>query len=363
MHGGGHRPEMLQAGSLQWEISRLTQRLNNVVCFGPVLEADYKAGKVRVKAAPLEGVGDPVETDWLPWMTMRAGKNRTWVAPEVGEQVMVLSPNGNLCNGVVIMGLNYHIYPHEADNPDMEKEVWVDHDSAWLEFNRANWVRRFWINEKGTFAWNIADASDVVMDKEHIQLRVGQTKLVIKDGSITMHVNDSATELLITPEHILGHVNKKGVLEVKETQIQSSVDGKGFHKVLADMVESSIEANGYHRVKIDSVESELIKEEVRQILNKDTIKAMIKEALMELTPTTAEVRVPGSRETWEAGKVTLETPAFDGVQASAAPNEFAPGTAPEVEVPAIEAPPAPKALPAHTVGNLPTYPRGDKQAE
>ncbi len=31
-------------------------------------------------------------TDWLQWLTHRAGRSRTWWAPSVGEQVLILVP-------------------------------------------------------------------------------------------------------------------------------------------------------------------------------------------------------------------------------------------------------------------------------
>ena len=45
-------------------------------------------------------------TDWLPWLTLRAGATAgTWWAPEPGEQCLLLSPGGDLRQGVVLPGL------------------------------------------------------------------------------------------------------------------------------------------------------------------------------------------------------------------------------------------------------------------
>ena len=72
----------------------IVRRLENVVRLGTVAEVRYETpARCRIKT------GDLV-TDWLPWTTARAGGDRSWWAPEVGEQVIVLSPGGNTGAGV-----------------------------------------------------------------------------------------------------------------------------------------------------------------------------------------------------------------------------------------------------------------------
>ena len=73
----------------------IVRRLENVVRLGTVAEVRYETpARCRIKT------GDLV-TDWLPWTTARAGGDRSWWAPEVGEQVIILSPGGNTGAGVV----------------------------------------------------------------------------------------------------------------------------------------------------------------------------------------------------------------------------------------------------------------------
>lgn len=415
MNSGIGRPDLMQPGTFMFEANRLAQRLNNLILFGRIFEADYVRGKVRVGIS-MAG-GDPIQTDWLPWMTLRAGKNRTWMAPEVGEQVMVVSPNGNMVNAVVLMGLNWTDYIHEAQSPDIEKEVWINHESAYLEFNRANWLRRFYLNQEGTFAWGVGAASNIVMDKNHIELRVGANKLVLTQSGISLHVGGTSTELVLTPENLLAHVKGKAVMEMKEDAIQhrvnekglhtitddriesrvvgeedsseteggeaeeqvaihsvekgkieSSVKGEGLHKVMRDMVEASVKQNGYHRVKENTIETELMEQQVRMIMSSDTFRVMVKQAVSEVLAETAKISVLGSKMEWTAPAIVATSPAFQGVQAVAQPNEYAGGAAPtfnepdepeEIEIPAA---PASKQFPPHSTGNPPKYPRGDKMA-
>nr|WP_246771073.1 phage baseplate assembly protein V [Aestuariivirga sp. YIM B02566] len=62
------------------------RRIANVARPGKVEEADYEKGLVKVK------VGD-LQSAWVPWRT-RAGSQRLWDPPAVGEQVMLFSPSG-----------------------------------------------------------------------------------------------------------------------------------------------------------------------------------------------------------------------------------------------------------------------------
>lgn len=72
-----------------FNIAELQRKLANIVRIGLVKEIDYEKAKVRVK------IGEFL-TDWLPWITERAGKDTSWAPPDIDEQVVVLSPFGEL---------------------------------------------------------------------------------------------------------------------------------------------------------------------------------------------------------------------------------------------------------------------------
>ncbi|TVS85312.1 phage baseplate assembly protein V, partial [Wolbachia pipientis] len=93
-------------------IAELNRRLANIIRIGLVKEVDYEKARVRVK------VGEFI-TDWLPWVTARAGEDRSWFSPDIDEQVMVLSPFGELSLGVVLAG----IYQQKYTAPESKKEV------------------------------------------------------------------------------------------------------------------------------------------------------------------------------------------------------------------------------------------------
>lgn len=72
--------------------------LTNLVRYGTVASIDVDAQRVTVKTGG-------VFTKPLPWITPRAGRVRVWNPPSIGEQVMVVSPNGDLAAGVALPSL------------------------------------------------------------------------------------------------------------------------------------------------------------------------------------------------------------------------------------------------------------------
>ncbi|MBK1725714.1 phage baseplate assembly protein V [Halorhodospira neutriphila] len=84
--------------------AELWRRLANLVRHGVVAEADYDAARVRVQVEDLL-------TGWLPWAVQSAGPDITWWAPEVGEQVVLIAPSGDLSQAIVMASLYYRQYP------------------------------------------------------------------------------------------------------------------------------------------------------------------------------------------------------------------------------------------------------------
>ena len=106
------------------EIERL---LANVILIGVIVEADYNNALVKAKAGK-------TETGWVPWITTRAGNDVDWWAPEVGEQVVIMSPNGNPELSVVLPAIfqNQHSAP---DNKSTIKKT-VFNDGAVIVYDR-----------------------------------------------------------------------------------------------------------------------------------------------------------------------------------------------------------------------------------
>ncbi|MBI9110114.1 phage baseplate assembly protein V [Maridesulfovibrio ferrireducens] len=119
-----------------YQQSETDRRLSNLIRIGTVAEADYSKARVRVS------FGEAV-SDWLPWVTFRAGGDHTWWAPEVGEQVIVLSPSGEISGGVVLGSIFSTDHPAPADRPTIHRTTYED--GAVIEYDRLNHILHAYI--------------------------------------------------------------------------------------------------------------------------------------------------------------------------------------------------------------------------
>lgn len=111
-----------------FSIAELLRMVKNTVRFGTIEKLDEKVRmKVRVKT------GDII-TNWIPWIVRRAGPDREFWCPEPKEQVVILSPGGDMAQGVVLPALYSNKFPANADDRDIHR---VDYkDGSWVEHDR-----------------------------------------------------------------------------------------------------------------------------------------------------------------------------------------------------------------------------------
>lgn len=79
-------------------IQELARAIRNLIRSGVVTEVDTVQGLCRVQSGG-------IQTTWLNWLTTRAGRSRTWWAPSVGEQVLLLAIGGELDTAFVLPGI------------------------------------------------------------------------------------------------------------------------------------------------------------------------------------------------------------------------------------------------------------------
>ncbi|WP_288446599.1 phage baseplate assembly protein V [uncultured Serratia sp.] len=92
-------------------IAELYRLLCNLVRTGVVAEVDLTTQRCRVTSGQLS-------TTWLPWLTHRAGRSRTWWAPSVGEQVVLLAIGGELSTAFVLPALYSDVSPAPSASAD-----------------------------------------------------------------------------------------------------------------------------------------------------------------------------------------------------------------------------------------------------
>lgn len=102
--------------------AELQRRLENLVRIGTIAHVDLSdttAPRVRVRDGKLL-------TGWLPFGALRAGTARVWSAPTVGEQVIVLSPSGDLASAVVFGSLYCAAHAAPSDQPNQHIVEFAD---------------------------------------------------------------------------------------------------------------------------------------------------------------------------------------------------------------------------------------------
>ena len=121
-----HCPQSRHHSGMDTEFAELFRLLNNIVRYGTITGIDYAGTAVRVKTGTNE-------TNWLQWGVRRAGNVREWDPPAVGEQVIILSPGGNLSAGTVYPAIYSETSPAPASSPTLYRRVFPD--GAVLEYD------------------------------------------------------------------------------------------------------------------------------------------------------------------------------------------------------------------------------------
>ncbi len=88
------------------------QLTGEVIQVGTVVSVDHAAHSCTVELGELT-TGD------VPWFAWSAGGVRIWAPPSVGEQGAVLSPEGDLDNGLFLPGLYSDAFPPPSTDADV----------------------------------------------------------------------------------------------------------------------------------------------------------------------------------------------------------------------------------------------------
>lgn len=102
--------------------------IQQTVRVGRVAALDPAAARVQVAIGQLT-------TGWIPWLTLRAGPDASWWAPEPGDQVLVLTPGGRGEQAVALPALYSDAHPAPADAATVRRDVYAD--GAVVEYDRA----------------------------------------------------------------------------------------------------------------------------------------------------------------------------------------------------------------------------------
>lgn len=192
----------------------LDRRLASMIRYGEVSHVDYADAakpRIRVKSGQLE-------SGWLPFSTGAAGGNGEWNPLEVGEQVLLASPSGELSQSVVIARVNKDDAPAPSNNPESTVRTWKD--GAREEYNRETHTRTLTIPAGGTYQVNVGAASLAMADNSltvtigGVSMVLNGSGLTVNDGKITSNVDVIAVAISLL-NHLHGGVIPGGANTAK----------------------------------------------------------------------------------------------------------------------------------------------------
>ncbi|WP_051321681.1 phage baseplate assembly protein V [Chrysiogenes arsenatis] len=137
---------------MDFRVAELERRLDNLIRYGTIAQADYALHRVRVQSGELL-------TGWIPWLTRRASLDNEWWAPEVGEQVILLSPCGDPAQAVALPAIYQAAHPGSQNRPTVHR---IDYgDGGFMEYDRA--AGRWHVNTTGDLKFDVAGQADITV--------------------------------------------------------------------------------------------------------------------------------------------------------------------------------------------------------
>ncbi|WLI08329.1 phage baseplate assembly protein V [Pseudomonas sp. FP597] len=101
------------------DLAALSRLLENLIRFGVIADVQMEPPRVQVTTGTLT-------TAWLPWLAPRAGSDREWDPPTIGEQVILFSPSGQLANGIVVTGVFSDHIPANGNRAGLHRRTYGD---------------------------------------------------------------------------------------------------------------------------------------------------------------------------------------------------------------------------------------------
>jgi phage baseplate assembly protein V len=105
-------------------VAAMARNLDPEAAAGEVLRLGTIASVDHANATCTVESGDILTGD-IPWIAQRAGKVRHWSPPSVGEQCLLLAPEGDLAAGMAIVGLYSDACPPPSTDPNL---ILVEYD-------------------------------------------------------------------------------------------------------------------------------------------------------------------------------------------------------------------------------------------
>ena len=162
-------------------ISDIQRRIANMINMGVIHSVDAALCRVAI------GGDEQNLTPPIKWQAGRAADESNWSQPDIGEQVLLLSPSGDIGNAVAVLGFYSTANPAPSNNPDLTLKNLPD--GAVFSYNHADSILQINLPSGGT--------TEIITDGGlHI---VGDTEI---DGNLSINGTTHSTESITTDEDI-----------------------------------------------------------------------------------------------------------------------------------------------------------------
>lgn len=155
-----------------FSIAEQTRVAETAIKVGTVSEVNVKNARVRLK------IGDLL-TNWLPWLTHRAGDDVTWWCPSIGEQMAVFSPSGDLAQAFCVPAIYSDLLPPPLPPEELtaKKVITKFSDGAVFMYDKATHTLSIALPENGKVKiladvdvdGNITSTKDITDKKRSMQ--------------------------------------------------------------------------------------------------------------------------------------------------------------------------------------------------
>ena len=175
------------------QLTEIMRLITNLIRTGTVTEVDRDNWLCRVKVGELE-------TNWINWLTMRAGKSRTWWCPSPGEQVVLFSLGGNLETAFALPAVYSNQFPPPSDSED--GSVTEYDDGGWFEYEPA--TGRWHV--RGIKYMVIEAADNVTFKTSEFVVEADNTRInsdVVINGNVTQGGGAMTSNGIVADKH--GH--------------------------------------------------------------------------------------------------------------------------------------------------------------
>lgn len=182
------------------QLTEIMRLITNLIRTGTVSDVDTVNWLCRVKTGDLE-------TNWINWLTLRAGNTRTWWQPSIGEQVVLLSLGGNLETAFALPAIYADAFPP----PDYSENgsTTVFNDGGWFQYEPDS--GQLLIKNIKSVRIEAADGIQLITDQ--LGVDASQTLInsqTVMNGAVTQGGGDMSSNGVVVDKHRHGGVKSGG---------------------------------------------------------------------------------------------------------------------------------------------------------